>query len=67
MYVCVCNALTDREVRACAGAVSVTDVYRRCGCAPRCGKCVPAVREILQELQGRAVPVGPPASDASAA
>ncbi|HEX5452984.1 MAG TPA: (2Fe-2S)-binding protein [Stellaceae bacterium] len=51
MYVCLCNALTDRDVRARidSGGSSVAMVYRACGCEPRCGKCIPYIRQILRE------------------
>jgi bacterioferritin-associated ferredoxin len=50
MYICLCNALTDRDVRAQAeDGRSVAMVYRACGCQPQCGKCVPLVREMLRE------------------
>jgi bacterioferritin-associated ferredoxin len=59
MYVCVCNALTDRDVRVQAGAGSVAMVYRGCGCQPQCGKCVPLVRQMLrEEAAGPTVGVG---------
>jgi bacterioferritin-associated ferredoxin len=51
MYVCLCNALTDRDIRRVAGPAdgSVAQVYRALGCAPRCGQCVPVVREMLDD------------------
>jgi bacterioferritin-associated ferredoxin len=51
MYVCVCNALTDRDVRphTAGGGCSVSMVYRACGCRPQCGKCVALVRQMLRE------------------
>ena len=51
MYVCLCNALTDRDVRAqCDNrGCSVSMVYRGLGCEPQCGKCVPFVRQIVRE------------------
>jgi bacterioferritin-associated ferredoxin len=50
MYICLCNALTDRDVRACCqGDPSVSMVYRALGCEPRCGKCVPLVRQMLRQ------------------
>jgi bacterioferritin-associated ferredoxin len=51
MYVCLCNALTDRDMRAniVSGISSVAMVYRACGCEPQCGKCVPFVRNMLRE------------------
>jgi bacterioferritin-associated ferredoxin len=60
MYVCLCNALTDRDVRraASAGPESPEAVYRSLGTAPKCGKCIPTVECILRELSpaGEAVP-----------
>jgi bacterioferritin-associated ferredoxin len=50
MYICLCNALTDRDVRAKSGeGCSVSMVYRSLGCEPQCGKCVPFVRQMLRE------------------
>jgi bacterioferritin-associated ferredoxin len=51
MYICLCNALTDRDIGShlAGGACSVAMVYRACGCRPQCGKCVPFVREMLRQ------------------
>lgn len=51
MYVCLCHALTDREVRAKAAhsGASLATVYRNLGVRPKCGKCVPFVRAIVDE------------------
>lgn len=49
MYVCICNALTDRRIRGAieAGAASLGAVYRSCGAAPQCGKCGDMIRSFL--------------------
>ena len=42
MYVCVCNALNDRDVKQAVedgGANRPAEVFRFHGCAPQCGKC----------------------------
>ena len=51
MYICLCNALRDRDLHphTAAGGNSVAMVYRACGCRPQCGKCVPFVRQMLRE------------------
>ena len=51
MYICLCNALTDGDLRphTAGGACSVSMVYSACGCRPQCGKCVPFVRQMLRE------------------
>ena len=51
MYVCVCNAVTDREIRQCAelGACSLRDLERCLGVGSNCGKCREAARSVLEE------------------
>ncbi len=50
MYICLCNGLTDRDLREhrAGEACSVAMVYRALGVQPQCGKCVPFVRRMLQ-------------------
>ena len=52
MYVCVCNAISDRDIRACAeGEFStVAMAYRSVGKPPKCGKCVPLMRRIVRQI-----------------
>ena len=62
MYVCLCNALTDRQVKqaaATAGTTKPSSVYAVCGCRAQCGQCVTALLALLRgadlampELQG---------------
>ncbi|MFO1361396.1 MAG: (2Fe-2S)-binding protein [Burkholderiales bacterium] len=49
MYVCVCNAVTDREIRQCADlGVETFDQLREClGVASCCGKCEFTARALL--------------------
>jgi bacterioferritin-associated ferredoxin len=51
MYVCLCNGITDRDFRAHAAdeSCTISDVYRSLGTKPRCGKCVPYVRQLLRQ------------------
>lgn len=51
MIVCVCNALTEDEVRdaARAGATSPIDAYAHLGCEPLCGCCLDYAQEIIDE------------------
>lgn len=60
MYVCLCNALTDRDVRAHSAnaGCSVAMVYRALGCEPQCGKCVPYVRQMLRREAAPTVEAG---------
>ena len=51
MYVCVCNAITDREVRAQAEqeGSTVSSIYRGLGKTPSCGKCAPLMLQMLRQ------------------
>lgn len=50
MYICICNAVTEREIRQCAqlGARSLNDLREGLGVASNCGKCKTAAVEILR-------------------
>jgi bacterioferritin-associated ferredoxin len=50
MYICLCNAITEREIRKCVaqGACSMRDLESCLGVGATCGKCRPAAREILE-------------------
>ena len=49
MYVCICNALKDRELAdAARDARSVGEVFRRCNKRPQCGKCLPDVANFIE-------------------
>jgi bacterioferritin-associated ferredoxin len=53
MYVCVCNAVTDRQIRSQSecGRGTVADIYRALGIKLKCGKCVPTAKSIINGLQ----------------
>ena len=49
MYVCLCNAITDKQIRraAAGGARTVTDLTDQLGVAACCGACHDTAAEIL--------------------
>jgi bacterioferritin-associated ferredoxin len=51
MYVCVCHAVTEGDVRdkAAAGATTPKAVRAACGMRPGCGACVRRIRSVLDE------------------
>ena len=53
MYVCLCNGITDTQIRAAIqeGANSFKEVRNTLGVANQCGKCGILTREILRETQ----------------
>ena len=50
MYICICNGFTDRQVRIVCDQQQcrVSDIYKALGCAPKCGKCVPMLKELAR-------------------
>ncbi|MBI3044955.1 MAG: bacterioferritin-associated ferredoxin [Betaproteobacteria bacterium] len=57
MYVCICHAVTDREIRACIddGGGSMRDLRKQLGVGTQCGKCACHVRAILKEEKSAAL------------
>lgn len=51
MYVCICNQVTDRDIReaAFAGATRLRDIQRDLGVATGCGKCAATAKCVLRE------------------
>lgn len=51
MYICLCNSLTDRDVKSAvaSGAQRCANVYELLGAAPQCAKCTVHIREIIRE------------------
>jgi bacterioferritin-associated ferredoxin len=51
VYVCLCNALTDRQVKAAAEAANTTrpsEVYAACGCRAQCGSCIKKLLQLIR-------------------
>lgn len=50
MFVCLCNALDDRQVRQAVrdGAHRPREVYAACGCRAQCGGCTKTVLGIIR-------------------
>ena len=55
MYVCICNAITDKQIRkaAEAGVRDLWDLQRELGVASGCGSCKEVASEILREVRLR--------------
>ena len=53
MYVCICNAITDKQIRDAArsGAESVWDLQKELGVATNCGSCQESAMEIVRETR----------------
>jgi bacterioferritin-associated ferredoxin len=51
VYICICNAVTDSDIRRAVdeGARSVRQLKMATGCSVSCGCCEQAVSEVLNE------------------
>ena len=51
MYVCVCNGITDKQIRKAAesGVRDLWDLQAELGVASNCGSCKETASEILRE------------------
>jgi bacterioferritin-associated ferredoxin len=65
MYVCVCHAVTEDDVRryADAGVCSAKELRAACGMRPGCGQCVLKMRSLLGADQVGADQVGADQAD----
>jgi bacterioferritin-associated ferredoxin len=54
MYVCVCRAITEGEVRAAveAGADTVQAVTRACTAGDDCGTCHDVIEDMIEQRWG---------------
>jgi bacterioferritin-associated ferredoxin len=52
MYICLCNAITDRQIAeaAEAGARSRADLAHQLGVGLGCGRCVSCAEAVLNEI-----------------
>ncbi|KFN42406.1 (2Fe-2S)-binding protein [Arenimonas oryziterrae] len=53
MYVCICHAVTDREIRRAAdeGCRDLHELTMRTGCGATCGSCREQAADILAEAK----------------
>jgi bacterioferritin-associated ferredoxin len=53
MYICICNAITEREVKACVerGACSLDELAFELGVGSGCGRCRECATQLLQEAR----------------
>ncbi len=56
MYVCLCNGVTEREIRqtAAAGCKTMAELTMRTGCGAGCGSCVAMATDLLDEAHAAA-------------
>ena len=54
MYVCICNGVTERDIRhaADAGCRTLPELTMRTGCGATCGTCLDTAAAILADARG---------------
>lgn len=54
MYVCICQAVTERQVREAVaqGASNLRDLRQHLGVASECGRCAKCAHNLLKECRG---------------
>ena len=69
MYVCLCNALTECEVRRAVqdGAGRPREVYGACGCRAQCGTCARAILATIRDAAAALAPGGGQAAEQASA
>lgn len=55
MYVCICNAVTEKMIHQAAaeGVRSLSELTRRTGCSGECGSCADLAEEVLRLAHSR--------------
>jgi bacterioferritin-associated ferredoxin len=51
MYVCLCKAVTDSQIREAVeeGALHVSHLAERCGLGTGCGRCQDTAQELIDQ------------------
>ena len=60
MYVCICNGVTDHQIREAAinGCLTVAELTMRTGCGATCGSCLDMAGDLLAKAAAtRPVPL----------
>ena len=54
MYICICNAVSEREIQGAVelGSASFEEVRRDLGVGSCCGKCEPEARRLVRRCAG---------------
>ena len=57
MFVCLCNGITDRDIRqtAEAGCRTMAELTMRTGCGAGCGSCVATATALMEDVHAAEV------------
>ncbi|WP_300530769.1 (2Fe-2S)-binding protein [Maricaulis sp.] len=54
MYICICNALREKDLKSAAAAPNVRSaacVFKQVDARPQCGRCLPDVAEMVSSVE----------------
>lgn len=53
MYICICNGVTEREIRSCAeeGVCTLRELEACLGVGAGCGRCRQAAKQVLKDAR----------------
>ena len=53
MYVCICNGVTDGDIRQAvkAGCCGMAELTMRTGCGANCGSCLDMAADMIAQMQ----------------
>jgi len=52
VYICLCNALTDKRIKQAVETVTdqrPREIYAACNCRAQCGRCVKTILQMLRD------------------
>ena len=57
MYICICNAVTERQLEECArsGATSLEEIAFQLGVGTACGRCRECASGVLEQIRAECV------------
>jgi bacterioferritin-associated ferredoxin len=55
MYICLCNAITEGQMKACveSGACTLEDLASQLGVGSGCGRCQTCATQVMEETRAR--------------
>ncbi len=59
MYICLCEPVTDRDIRTAVqtGCRTLRDVAGQLGCCRDCGRCAKAAKEVIDATHAEMRPI----------
>lgn len=55
MYICICNAIKEADLReaACSAPGTVEDLYRKLGREPMCFQCIEEAESVVEDARAK--------------